>query len=107
MIGPLYLALPAVSQRHATAVWICSAVALGWAVMNALLPSDRRLQFLYPTGGAMAIVSVAALVASTGGADSPLRASQMFFVVFAAWFMSRTLGILMLASATAAVENAP
>ncbi len=102
LIGPLYLALPAVSQRHATAVWICSGVALGWGVMNALIPSDPRLELLYPAGGVMAIASVAVLVASTGGADSPLRASQLFFVVFATWFMSRRLGILMLASATAA-----
>jgi diguanylate cyclase (GGDEF)-like protein len=102
LIGPLYLALPEVSQRHAGAVWICSAVALGWAVTNSLIPSDPRLEFLYPVGGGMAIASVAVLVASTGGAASPLRASQLFFVVFAAWFMSRRLGILMLSSATAA-----
>lgn len=102
LIGPLYLALPAVSQRAAAAVWICSAVALGWAAMNALIPSDPRLEFLYPVGGAMAIASVAVLVASTGGAGSPLRASQLFFVVFATWFMSRRLGIMMLASAAAA-----
>lgn len=62
LIGPLYLALPGVSQRHATAVWICSAVALCWAVMNALIPSDPRLGFLYPVGGAMAIASVAVLL---------------------------------------------
>jgi diguanylate cyclase (GGDEF)-like protein len=102
LIGPLYLALPAVSQRHASAVWICSAVALGWAVLNAVVPSDPRLEFLYTAGGATAIACVAVLVASTGGADSPLRASQLFFVVFAAWFMPRRLAILMLASATAA-----
>jgi diguanylate cyclase (GGDEF)-like protein len=102
LIGPMYLALPGVSQRHDTAVWICSAVALGWAMMNALVPSDPRLEFLYPAGGAMAIASVAVLVASTGGADSPLRASQLFFVVFAAWFMPRRLGILMLVGATMA-----
>ncbi len=102
LIGPLYLALPGVSQRHATAVWICSAVSLGWVVINAFVPSDPRLRFLYPAGGAMAIASVAVLVASTGGADSPLRASQLFFVVFAAWFMSRRLGVVMLAGATIA-----
>lgn len=102
LIGPLYLALPGVSPRHATAVWICSGVAMFWALMNALVPSDPRLQFLYPLGGAMAIASAAVLVASTGGAGSPLRASQLFFVVFAAWFMSRRLGALMLVSATAA-----
>lgn len=102
LIGPLYLALPGVSQRHATAVWICSGIALGWGMMNALLPADRRLEFLYPLGGFAAISSVAVLVASTGGADSPLRASQLFFVVFATWFMSRRLGIVMLATATAA-----
>lgn len=102
LIGPLYLALPGVSQRHATAVWICSGVALGWAVMNSLLPIDRRLESLYPVGGCLAIASVAVLVASTGGAGSPLRASQLFFVVFVAWFMSRTLGVVMLTGATAA-----
>jgi diguanylate cyclase (GGDEF)-like protein len=42
------------------------------------------------------------LVASTGGASSPLRASQLFFIVFAAWFMSRRMAIGMLAGALAA-----
>jgi diguanylate cyclase (GGDEF)-like protein len=102
LIGPVYLALPGVSQRHATAVLICSAVALVWGVMNALVPNDPRLRFLYPVGGVMAISSVAVLVASTGGAASPLRASQLFFVVFATWFMSRRLGVVMLGGATAA-----
>ena len=102
LAGPLYLALPAVNQRHATAVWICGGVALGWAVLNAVVPNDPRLEFLYPAGGATAIACVAVLVASTGGADSPLRASQLFFVVFATWFMPRRLAVLMLASATAA-----
>ena len=102
LIGPLYLALPGVSHRHATAVWICTCVALGWALMNALIPRDPRLEFLYPAGGIAAIAVVAVLVASTGGADSPLRASQLFFVVFAAWFMTGRLGVLMLAGAMAA-----
>lgn len=101
-IGPLYLVLPGVSHRQSTAVWVCTGVALFWAVMNACLPSDRRLEFLYPTGGAIAIITVAVLVASTGGAGSPLRASQLFFVVFAAWFMSRKLARAMVAAATAA-----
>jgi diguanylate cyclase (GGDEF)-like protein len=102
LIGPLYLALPGVGQRHATVVLICSAIALFWAVMNALLPSDPRLTFLYPLGGAIAIVDVSVLVASTGGASSPLRAAQLFFIVFAAWFMSRRMAIRLLASAMAA-----
>jgi diguanylate cyclase (GGDEF)-like protein len=102
LIGPLYLALPGVSQRDATAVFVCSAIAFSWAAMNALLPSDPPLTFLYPVGGAVAIVDVSVLVASTGGASSPLRSSQLFFIVFAAWFMSRRMGIQMLASAMAA-----
>jgi diguanylate cyclase (GGDEF)-like protein len=102
LIGPLYLALPRVDQRHATAVFVCGAVALSWAVMNALLPNDPRLRFLYPVGGAVAIVDVSALVASTGGASSPLRASQLFFVVFAAWFMPRKSAARVLAAAVAA-----
>jgi diguanylate cyclase (GGDEF)-like protein len=101
LIGPLYLALPGVDQRHATAVFVCSAVALSWAVMNALLPNDPRLTFLYLVGGAVATADVSALVASTGGASSPLRASQLFFVVFAAWFMPRKSAAGVLAAAVA------
>jgi diguanylate cyclase (GGDEF)-like protein len=91
-VGPLYLSLPGVSQRHAGVVIVCSAIAFAWAAMNLVLPSDPRLTFLYPTGGALAIVIVSVLVASTGGASSPLRASLLFSVVFAAWFMPRTSG---------------
>lgn len=99
LVGPLYLALPDVSQRHATAVFVCTAVALGWALMMTLIPSDPRLAFLYPAGGALALAVVSVLIASTGGASSPLRASQLFFVVFATWFMPRRIGTIMLASA--------
>jgi diguanylate cyclase (GGDEF)-like protein len=101
LIGPLYLALPGVSQRHATTVFVCSAFALSWAVMNALLPSDPRLTFLYNAGGVLALADVSALVAATGGASSPLRGSQLFFVVFAAWFLPRGTGVRMLAGAVA------
>lgn len=101
LIGPVYLALPGVSQRHATAVVLCSVVALGWAVMNALLPNDPRLTFLYSAGGLVALADVSVLVASTGGASSPLRASQLFIVVFAAWFMRRRSGIRVLVGAVA------
>ena len=101
LIGPLYLALPGVSQRHAGIVLVCTGVALAWAVMNAVIPNDPRLLFLYPLGGLVALADVSALVASTGGASSPLRASQLFIVVFAAWFMSQKSGVRVLAGAVA------
>ena len=102
LVGPLYLALPGVSQRHAAAVFACSAVAIAWAAMNLALPNDPRLTVLYPLGGALAIAIVSILVAATGGADSPLRASQLFSVVFAAWFMPRGSSERFLAAAVAA-----
>ncbi len=91
-VGPMYLSLPGVSQSHAGLVIVCSAIAFAWAAMNLVLPSDPRLTFLYPIGGALAIVLVSVLAASTGGASSPLRASLLFSVVFAAWFMPRNSG---------------
>ena len=99
LIGPLYLALPGVDGRHAGVVYACSLFALLWAVMNALIPSDPRLAFLFPLGGVLALTDVSVLVASTGGAGSPLRASQLFFVVFAAWFMPRKIGVAVLTGA--------
>jgi diguanylate cyclase (GGDEF)-like protein len=99
VIGPLYLALPGVSGRHAAVVYALSAGALLWAVMNALIPSDPRLAFMFPLGGVLALTDVSVLVASTGGAGSPLRASQLFFVVFAAWFMPRRTGVTVLTGA--------
>jgi diguanylate cyclase (GGDEF)-like protein len=101
LVGPLYLALPDVSQRHAGIVLICTVVALAWAVTNALVPNDPRLLFLYPMGALVAIADVSVLVASTGGASSPLRVSQLFIVVFAAWFMPQKSGVRVLAGATA------
>jgi diguanylate cyclase (GGDEF)-like protein len=99
LIGPVYLALPGVNGRHAAVVYACSLFAFSWAVMNALLPSDPRLSLLFPVGGVLALTDVSVLVASTGGAGSPVRASQLFFVVFAAWFMPRKLGVAVLAGA--------
>jgi diguanylate cyclase (GGDEF)-like protein len=99
LVGPLYLALPGVNGRHAGVVYACTAFALTWALINALLPSDPRLAFLYPLGGVLALVDVSVLVASTGGAGSPLRASQLFIVVFAAWFMPRRSGVRVLIGA--------
>ena len=99
LIGPLYLALPGVNGRHAGIVYACGVLALLWAVMNASIPSDPRLAFLYLVGGMLALTDVSVLVASTGGAGSPLRASQLFFVVFAAWFMPRKHGIAVLTAA--------
>jgi diguanylate cyclase (GGDEF)-like protein len=99
LVGPLYLALPGVDGRHASAVFTCSAVAFCWALMNALIPSDSRLAILYPIGGMLALADVSVLVASTGGASSPLRASQLFCVVFAAWFTPRWSAMRLLAGA--------
>jgi diguanylate cyclase (GGDEF)-like protein len=99
LIGPLYLALPGVNGRHVGVVYACSLFAFSWAVMNALLPDDPRLALLYPVGGVLALTDVSVLVASTGGAGSPLRASQLFFVVFAAWFMPRKHGVAVLTGA--------
>ena len=99
LIGPLYLALPGVSGRHAGVVYACTLFAFLWVVMNALIPSDPRLAFLFPLGGVLALADVSVLVASTGGAASPLRASQLFFVVFAAWFMPRKTGVAVLTGA--------
>jgi diguanylate cyclase (GGDEF)-like protein len=101
LTGPLYLALPGVSQRHAGMVLVCTGLALAWAAMNALIPNDPRLVFLYPLGGLVALADVSALVASTGGASSPLRATQLFIVVFGAWFMPRKSGVRLLAGAVA------
>ena len=99
LVGPLYLALPGVDGRHASAVFICSALALGMALMNALIPSDPRLAILYPIGAVLSLADVFVLVASTGGASSPLRASGLFCVVFAAWFTSRRSAVRLLAGA--------
>jgi diguanylate cyclase (GGDEF)-like protein len=99
LVGPAYLALPGVDARHAGAVFICSGVAFAWALMNLLIPSDPRLAVLYPIGGTLALVDVSVLVASSGGASSPLRASQLFCVVFAAWFTARRSGVRVLAGA--------
>ena len=73
LVGPMYLALPGVDGRHASAVFICSALALGMALMNALIPSDPRLAFLYPMGGALALVDVAVLVAKPNDGKSVAR----------------------------------
>lgn len=54
--------------------------------------------FLGPNGAGKT-TTLRMVVASTGGASSPLRASQLFFVVFAAWFMPRRTGIHVLGSA--------
>lgn len=52
-----------------------------------------------PFGGVLALTDVSVLVASTGGAGSPLRASQLFIVVFAAWFMPRKRSVAVLTGA--------
>ena len=103
LVGPLYLALPGVSQRHAGWVLGCSLIGFAWAGMNLTLPNDPRLIFLYPLGSALAIVVVSVLVASTGGAASPLRVTQLFSVVFAAWFMPRRSGERFLGAAILAL----
>jgi diguanylate cyclase (GGDEF)-like protein len=99
LVGPVYLALPGVDGRHAAAVLICSALAFFMASMNAVIPSDPRLNFLYPLGALLSLADVSVVVASTGGASSPLRASQLFCVVFAAWFTSRKSAVRLLAGA--------
>ena len=88
LFGPLYVDLPGVGRGDADIVFLGSAVAISCAALIALLPQRVCLRFLYPLGVALALGVLASSVAATGGASSPLRAFALFYVVFAAWFLS-------------------
>jgi diguanylate cyclase (GGDEF)-like protein len=99
LVGPLYVALPGVDRGHVSVVFLGSAVAMSCAVLIAAMPDRLRLRFMYPLGITLALSVVAAAVAATGGAGSPLRGFALFYVVFGAWFLPRRAGERVLAAA--------
>jgi diguanylate cyclase (GGDEF)-like protein len=98
LVGPLYLALPGVDQGHTAIMFVGSAVAMLCAALTVVMPDQLRLRFMYPVGITLALGVAAAEVAATGGAGSPLRGFALFYVVFGAWFLPRSVGERVLAA---------
>jgi diguanylate cyclase (GGDEF)-like protein len=100
-IGVLYVELPGVSAAHATVVLGCSGLAVAWAAVTALLPSDPRLMILHPVGAGVSMTIVSVMVWASGGGASPLRACLLLPIVYCACFLPPPLAVRMLAIAVA------
>ncbi len=100
-IGVLYVELPGVSAPHPTVVLACSGLAVAWAAVSALLPSNPKLMILHPLGAALSMTTVSVMVWASGGGASPLRACLLLPIVYCACFLPPLLAVRMLAIAVA------
>src|SRR5438270_1671508 len=100
-IGVLYVELPGVSASHTAVVLACSGVAVAWATVIALLPSNPKLMILHPVGAALSMTTVSVMVWASGGGASPLRACLLLPIVYCACFLPPRLAVRMLAVAVA------
>ena len=99
LIGPLYVALPAMEEGHGALVLLGSLVSLLCALVAVFAPERLALRFVYPLGMALGLGALGALVGATGGVGSPLRAFGLFYVLFAAWYLPRKAGERVLGAA--------
>ncbi|HTX33346.1 MAG TPA: EAL domain-containing protein [Solirubrobacteraceae bacterium] len=100
-IGVLYVALPGVSPPHTAVVLVCSGLAVAWAAVVALLPSNPKLMILHPLGAGLSMTTVSVMVWASGGGASPLRACLLLPIVYCACFLPPPLAVRMLAVAVA------
>jgi diguanylate cyclase (GGDEF)-like protein len=75
--------------------------ALGGAALAAGPPNHRRFAFLYPVAMLAGILLMAASVAATGGASSPLGPCNTLIVIYVALLLPRRAGIALVAVAVA------
>jgi diguanylate cyclase (GGDEF)-like protein len=86
----LQLFLPGIEDRHWEWVVALSAACVAWAVFCLTLARpDEHGAWFWHGPAALSIVLIAALVAATGGANSPARFYGFFLLFYACYFFAR------------------
>ncbi|HUO71385.1 MAG TPA: hypothetical protein VMU39_11450 [Solirubrobacteraceae bacterium] len=103
----LFLVLPGVAPEHPGALLTIAGVCCLWGASSMfLIDWGRAPSWLIQLSSALALVAIAAAVASSGGAMSPAWIYLFFVAVFAAYFYRHSVAIGYLL-ACAAVHSLP
>jgi diguanylate cyclase (GGDEF)-like protein len=100
--GPLALVLPDVPRPDPPTLLASTGVALLLALACAIARGRNAARLLGPVGVVITCTILSALVAATGGTESPLRVLWVAYAVLGAWLYSRRLAIFTIAFAALA-----